>query len=479
MSRRHWFTAALVALLGLAIGGVVFAQMEAGERGILPLDSSGTLEIDGIHVDVGGKDAQSARYAGWRIAQREGFKRLWAKSHNLPVSSAPSLPDSTLDDIVSSIIVQHEQIGPNRYIADLGVLFDRARAGQLLGIAAVTDRSQAMLLIPITITAGTESSLEQRNPWQRAWAEFRTSQSAIDYVRVSGLGPDPLLINAAQASRPGRGWWRNILDIYGASDILVAEVHLHRLYPGGPAKAHFIGRHGPDGEIVGGFELSAPNSAGIPAMMEEGVRRMDQLFTNAYRAGALSRDSSLNLPPPPPPPPEEQPQPEQHGPSRYRIGVAAPNAATYNSALAHLRAIPGVTRVEQINIALGDTSYFYVTYRGDIGSLRSILEARGWGADVSGDELKMYVRTPAPATPAPQPAPSNTPATVPANRTSAAPANRTGATPATAPATPAASRQNTVAGKVTSAAAANAAGAATPMRISTGAQPSGGAGDRM
>jgi len=424
MPRRPLLISAILALFCLAVGGAVYAQMEAGERGILPLDSSGTLEIDGIHVDVGGKDAQSARLAGWRIAQREGFRRLWAKSHGLPVSQAPTPSDSTLDDMVSSIIIDKEQIGPNRYIADLGVLFDRARAGQLLGVEAITERSQPMLLIPITVTAGTATSLELRNPWQRAWAQFRTSQSPIDYVRVSGMGVDPLLINAAQARRPGRGWWRNILDIYGASDILIAEVQLHRSYPGGPAHARFIGRHGPDGEIIGGFELTARNSAGLQAMMDEGARRMDQLFVTAYHAGALQRDSSLNLPPPPPPPVEEQPEQQQvqHAPTRYQVGVVAPNAATYNSALAHLRAIPGVDRVEQVNIALGDTSYFFVTYRGDLGTLRSIMAARGWGVDIVGGQLRVYVKA-APSAPAPQPQPQQP---TPPNTTGAVIQNRTG-----------------------------------------------------
>ena len=403
MARRSWFVAAFVALLGLALGGVLFAQMEGGDRGILPLDSSGTLEIDGIHVDVGGKDAQSARYSGWRIAQRQGFKMLWAKSHGLPVSQAPNLSDSQLDDIVSSIIVARERIGPNRYIADLGVLFDRARAGQLLGIPGVSERSQPMVLIPVTISAGTATSVELRNPWQRAWAEYRTSQSPIDYVRVSGLGADPLLINADQTRRPGRAWWRNILDLYGAADILVAEVRVHRLYPGGPAKADFIGRHGPDGDIVGGFSLTAPNSAGIAAMMAEGVRRMDQVFTAAFNAGALQRDSTLNLPPPPPPPPVEQ-QEVQRTPVRYQVAVVTPNAATYNSALAHLRAVPGVGLVQQVNIGIGDISYFYVTYRGDLATLRSVMMARGWGADITGGQLKIYVRTPS-AAPQPQPGP--------------------------------------------------------------------------
>ena len=422
MARRSWFVAAFVALLGLAVGGVLFAQMEAGERGILPLDSSGTLEIDGIHVDVGGKDAQSARYAGWRIAQRQGFKMLWAKSHGLPISQAPSLSDSQLDDIVSSIIVDRERIGPNRYIADLGVLFDRARAGQLLGIPGVSERSQPMLLIPITVGAGTETSVEIRNPWQRAWAEFRTSQSPIDYVRVSGLGADPLLINADQARRPGRNWWRNILDLYGAADILVAEVRVHRLYPGGPAKAEFIGRHGPDGEIVGGFTLTAPNSGAIPAMMAEGVRQMDQVFTTAFNAGALRRDSTLNLPPPPPPP--EQP-PAPHAAVQYQVSVVTPNAATYNSALAHLRAVPGVSLVQQVNIGIGDTSYFYVTYAGDLSTLRSIMVSRGWGADISGGQLKIYVRAPTPAPQQQQPQPSSNTVQPAQNKVGAAAAPKT------------------------------------------------------
>ncbi|HXG82187.1 MAG TPA: heavy-metal-associated domain-containing protein, partial [Sphingomicrobium sp.] len=207
--------AALIALAG--IGGALVAQMESADRGILPIDSSGTLEISGIDVDVAGKDAESARYAGWRIAQREGFKALWAKTNNRPVSQAPNLSDSVLDGLVSSIVVEREQIGPNRYIATLGVLFDRARAGELLGVAGEVRRSAPMLLIPVMISGGTATSVELKNHWQRAWAYFRTSQSPIDYVRVSGLGVDPLLVNAAQTRRPGRGWWRNILDLYGAA----------------------------------------------------------------------------------------------------------------------------------------------------------------------------------------------------------------------------------------------------------------------
>src|SRR5688572_9691104 len=306
MRLRTFLTALLLLIAAVAGSGALYAQLESGERGILPIDSSGTLEIGGIHVDVAGKDAESARYAGWRIAQREGFRALWAKTHGRPISEAPRLPDSTLDGLVSSIIVEREQIGPTRYIADLGILFDRARAGELLGIGGERRNSPPMLLIPIAVTGGNATSVELRNAWQRAWAQFRTSQSTIDYVRVSGLGVDPLLVNLAQTERPGRGWWRNIVDLHGAADILVAQVMVHRLYPGGPARARFIARHGSDNEIVGGFTLTAPNSEAIPAMLIEGVRRMDELFMDAHAAGRLERDPTLDIPEPPPLPEEEE-----------------------------------------------------------------------------------------------------------------------------------------------------------------------------
>ncbi|HET9354254.1 MAG TPA: heavy-metal-associated domain-containing protein, partial [Sphingomicrobium sp.] len=186
--RRPYVSVIAAFLLLAGVGGALVAQMESAERGILPIDSSGTLEISGIKVDVGGKDAETARFNGWRIAQREGFKALWAKMNKRPIAQAPNLSDSTLDGLVSSIVVEQEQIGPNRYIATLGVLFDRARAGELLGVAGEVRRSAPMLLIPVISSGGTATSVELRNPWQRAWAQFRTSQSPIDYVRVSGLG---------------------------------------------------------------------------------------------------------------------------------------------------------------------------------------------------------------------------------------------------------------------------------------------------
>ncbi len=415
MLRRPFLIALL--LIGLSgLGAVVYAQLETAERGILPIDSSGTLEITGIRVDVAGKDAMSARYAGWRIAQREGFRALWAKMHKAPISEAPNLPDSALDQIVSSINVEREQVGPTRYIAQLGILFDRARAAQYLGVeGGEIRRSAPMLLIPVTVTGGTATSVELRNAWQRAWAQFRTSQSPIDYVRVSGLGVDPMLVNAAQVRRPGRGWWRNLVDLYGAADILVAEVQLQRLYPGGPARGRFIGRHGPDGEVVGGFTLTATGPEGVNRMMAEGVRRMDQLFTQALAAGALVRDPSLDLPPPPPLPeelvePDEAPVQTEAPANFYQVQITGRDVRTYNFAMAHLRTLGGLVSATPQQINPGGTSYVLVSYRGSISALGAALSGRGWAVEVAGTVVRMRSdNPPPPPSPPPQPQPQPQP----------------------------------------------------------------------
>jgi hypothetical protein len=299
----------------LLIGGsasLVRAQLEGSDRGIPPVDSTSNFEVTGVAVDVNGKDANEARQNGWKLAQRLGWRKLWARTTGRPEDQAPGISDDMLNQIVSGIIVEDEQIGPTRYIARLGLLFDRARTGEMLGVSGVVRRSAPLLIIPVMRTGSTGYALEFRSPWQNAWAQFRTSQSVIDYVRPVGTGVDPLLLNAAQTGRRSRGWWRALLDQYGASDVLIAEVHIQRAWPGGPAIGRFVARYGPDAETIGSFELRADSPDQIQRMLNEGVQRVDALYTQAFNAGLLLPDPTLVtprefLPAPPPPPPTELP----------------------------------------------------------------------------------------------------------------------------------------------------------------------------
>jgi hypothetical protein len=395
----------LALMLSLAgIGAVVFAQIEGGERGVAPIDSSSDFEVTGVKVDVAATSADAARLGGWREAQRRGWRMLWAKIHG---GGAPGLSDSMLDSIVSGIVVEEEQIGPKRYIATLGVLFDRVRTGQILGVTGLATRSAPLLVIPVQWSGGTAQSFETRTEWQKAWARYKTAGSAIDYVRPSGTGADPLLLNFAQTGRPGRKWWRMLLDQYGAADVLMPQVRLARLWPGGPVIGNFTARYGPDNRLLGNFTLRVESSAKMAELMDEGVRRMDQMYAGALAAGQLRPDSSLVIEEPVVPEDiavaaEEVPTLETANPddapeiaaptveiSTYTVQYDSPDVGSISSTESAVRGVPGVKSATTGSLALGGVSVMRVAFAGDVATLKLALSARGFKVQEGGGVLRI------------------------------------------------------------------------------------------
>ena len=384
------------AALLLAAGA--YAQIEGG-RGVAPVDSSGDFEVGGVAVDVAAKSAEAARLGGWRLAQR----KAWVQLSKRFGGDGGLVSDGTLDQLVSGIVVENEQIGPTRYIARLGVLFNRSRAASVLGISAYSDRSRPMLLVPLQVSGGVETVFEQRTDWQEAWARFRTGNSTIDYVRPSGNGADSLLLNAGQIARPGRGWWRTVIDQYGAADILIPVVRLYRSYPGGPIIGVFQARHGPDNELLGSFTLRVGSAAGLPRLLDTGVGRLDELFQQALRGGALGADPTLSPPPQPaaivdPTADDgngEDATTEIVGDAAANAGIAVtiqfdtPSASAVANTEGLLRSIAGVRSASTTSLALGGLSLMRVTYDGDPETLRTALEARGLQVTGSGQTLRI------------------------------------------------------------------------------------------
>ena len=392
---------AAIAAICLVAGGSR-AQLEGSDRGVPPIDSASTFEVSGIEIDTTGPSAEKAREDGWKEAQRRGWKALWAKTNGRPAAEAPNLDDAALNAMVAGIVVEQEQIGPRRYIATLGVLFDRARTGELLGVGGVVRRSAPLLVVPVMLTGGTFTSFEYKNEWQKAWARFRTGNTPIDYVRPTGSGIDPLLLNQMQTRRPGRAWWRLILDQYGAADVVVPEVRLQRLAPGGPAIGTFTARFGPDNRVLGQFTLRAENSAGIARMLDEGVRRLDEVYAQALAGGALRPDPTLIVQRPPEVEAIEEQTPaaaatlptaatgQAAGTSvTVSIQVATPDAAAVSRAELAVSKVPGVTSAITTSLALGGTSVMRVTYAGDAAALAGALQAQGWSVSGSGSSLRI------------------------------------------------------------------------------------------
>lgn len=384
-----------------ALGVAVWAQV-GGERGIAPVASTSDIEVSGVEVDVHADTGTEAREKAWVEAQRKAWERL----------DGPELSDSQIEGLVSAIVIERERLGPKRYIATLGVVFDRQRASRYLGAQGEATRSAPMLLLPVTISAGTQMIYEQRNPWQRAWAEYQAGQSRIDYVRPAGAGGDSLLLTYGQTGRRSRTWWRNALDQFGAADVLVPIANLRYTYPGGPVEGTFTARFGPDDDFLGSFEMTATSPAELPAMLDKAVVRFNRLFETALANGTLKPDPTLNIGTPELSPalqrllelgrsvraqdqaaataepttesgdaitaaPIRTPPPEGSV-ALYTVQVATPDASAFDTAVSSVRGTPGVRNTGIRSTAIGGTSVMTVSYSGTIAQLADALRARGF-----------------------------------------------------------------------------------------------------
>ena len=382
-----------------ALGVAVWAQV-GGERGIAPVASTSDIQVSGVEVDVHADTGTEAREKAWVEAQRKAWERL----------DGPELSDSQIEALVS--VIERERLGPKRYIATLGVVFDRQRASRYLGAQGEATRSAPMLLLPVTVSAGTQMIYEQRNPWQRAWAEYQAGQSRIDYVRPAGAGGDSLLLTYGQTGRRSRTWWRNALDQFGAADVLVPIANLRYTYPGGPVEGTFTARFGPDDDFLGSFEMTAASPAELPAMLDKAVVRFNRLFETALANGTLKPDPTLNIGTPELSPalqrllelgrsvraqdqaaataepttesgdaitaaPIRTPPPEGSV-ALYTVQVATPDASAFDTAVSSVRGTPGVRNTGIRSTAIGGTSVMTVSYSGTIAQLADALRARGF-----------------------------------------------------------------------------------------------------
>ncbi len=422
MAHRHGraaqigFGLVVLAAIGLAIAGParLFAQIE-GDRGIAPVAVTNDIEVSGIDVNVTGKNADEARNSGWVEAKRKAWIKL----------GGAAMPDGQLDSLVSAIVVEQEQIGPRRYIARLGVVFDRARAGQYVGSGdgGPSTHSAPMLTLPVLYSGGTVQVYEVRGPWQNAWAQFKAGASGIDYVRPAGGGGDSLLMNAGQTGRRSRSWWSNILSSFNASDTLFPVARLERQWPGGPIRGTFTARYGPDNNYLGSFTLNANDEAGLPAMLNEAVKRLDGLYNDALSKGLLRPDPTLNAQPTldpaiaaliaaaakadaaanpadgpltvatpgaatPAPTPTPTPTVEAKITS-ITVQFASPDAKAVDSALSSVRSVPGVRGASTSSLAMGGTSVMRVSFAGSLDDLRDALRARGWSVSAGSNALSI------------------------------------------------------------------------------------------
>ncbi|WP_435417103.1 heavy-metal-associated domain-containing protein [Parerythrobacter aurantius] len=402
-----------LAALALAVAaGIVaaFAQVD-GERGIPVISASSDIEVSGIAVDVTASSDQEARSKGWEEAVRKGWAKL----------GGPALPDGQLLSLVSAVVIEREQLGGNRYIASLGITFDRPRAGAYLRGETQVARSGPMLLVPVTLSGGAATVFEQRNPWQRAWAEYQPGASRIDYVRPTGAGSDSLLVTYGQTGRPSRAWWNTVLDQFGASDVLIPVARLDYQYPGGPVRGTFTARYGPDNTYLDSFTMTAKSPDALPQMLKEAVLRFDRIFTAALQEGKLRPDPTLSRGGGSVDPivqrlidaaraaeaaersassnaadaaddADTAPDPSTSVVTEsgtYIVQFVTPDGGAFDATISGVRATPGVRGVGVSSTAIGGTSVMQVSFSGSLDQLAAALRARGFTVTQGSNALRI------------------------------------------------------------------------------------------
>jgi len=195
-----------------------------------------------------------------------------------------------------------------------------------------------------------------------------------------------------------------VLDQYAAADVVMPSVTLYRQWPGGPVVGVFEARHGPDDQLLARFALRVDSEAGLPALLDAGVKRIDAVYQDTLRGGGLGTDPSLAYIPPPQATPTATPTPTDTptgeatsvdsttpaaGGSAVTIQFDTPTAGAVSAIEGAVRGVPGVSGANTTSMAIGGVSVMRLNYSGDPAALASALEGRGFQVGRNGTTLRI------------------------------------------------------------------------------------------
>jgi hypothetical protein len=156
--------------LRAVVAGVLLALAWLPAPGPLAADM---FRVQGVPVDAAAESGVAARELALDAGQREGLVRLMRRLTS--PSAHGQLPDVAgvpIDRYVNSFEIAEEKVGPNRYLGVINVSYIAAQVHALIasaGIPYVTRRSDPILVVPVTVTAGEPEAWLEASPWRDAW----------------------------------------------------------------------------------------------------------------------------------------------------------------------------------------------------------------------------------------------------------------------------------------------------------------------
>ena len=196
-----------------------------------PLDAA-AQEIDAsyrvrdVQVEATAQDAVAARAAAIEQGQRRALERLLERL-TADGAAVTDLDRWPVEDLVASLEVIEETVGPTSYAATLEVAFDRAAVEERLnqrGIAYADAAAEPMVVVPLWQTGDGLRLWGSDNAWKAAWDRALDPDALAPFVVPLGDLQDLALLNPDQAARGDRAALAALAERYGTEAVVVARL---------------------------------------------------------------------------------------------------------------------------------------------------------------------------------------------------------------------------------------------------------------
>ena len=207
------------ALLGIAALVLAAASGRAQE-----MDAS--YRVSDVQVEATAQDAVAARELAIEEGQRQALEQLLERL-TADGTVPPDVSQLPVADLVSSLEVLEETVGPTSYAATLEVAFDRAAVEEVLderGIAYADAAAAPVVVVPLWQTGSGLRLWEADNAWKTAWDRALEQDALVPFVVPLGDLQDLALLNPDQAARADRGALTALAERYGTDGVVVARL---------------------------------------------------------------------------------------------------------------------------------------------------------------------------------------------------------------------------------------------------------------
>lgn len=211
---------ALLALLALVLTIAAWSTPAAAQAG------DARYRVRGVEVEATAQDAVAARALAIEQGQRRAFEQLLGRLAS-EGAAVGELRQAPIEDLVASLEVLEETVGPTSYAATLEIAFDRAAVTEFLderGVAFAATPAAPVVVVPLWETGSQLRLWGSDNAWRNAWDRVVDADALVPFVVPLGDLQDLALLNPDQAARGDAGALAELAARYDSDTALVARL---------------------------------------------------------------------------------------------------------------------------------------------------------------------------------------------------------------------------------------------------------------